>query len=334
MAVSAASLVSNLSVQQSTVEPAAAPSQHELFRFRFGTDAANENRDNVFQLHINPIEMPAPDEIWFTNSAVSTGNAGEFTIAECDDYLAAHIEVDPCSTPDFKGLTAQVYRELLGVIRERGYPNLIRAWNYFPGINTGDGDLELYRQFTAGRAVAFDEFEYQGEVLPAGTAIGTDAGTPFTITALASRDRCRMVENPQQISAYKYPRQHGPSSPSFSRAVVVASMSGYRILISGTASIVGHQSMHLDNPAQQTTQTLRILDELIRHARHETQTEDSSSRILTNGNLRVYVRESADVPEIERALRDYLVDDPHLVFLRGDICRRELLLEIEAAGGI
>ncbi len=34
------------------------------------------------------------------------------------------------------------------------------------------------------------------------------------------------------------------------------------------------------------------------------------------------------------ALRDYLADDPSLVFLRGDICRRELLLEIEAAGGI
>jgi chorismate lyase/3-hydroxybenzoate synthase len=313
---------------------AASRLRNELFRFRFGTDLSGEVGDNVFRLHIDSIGAPAPDEIWFTNSTVSIGKAGEFSFAECDDYLATHIEVSLDPTADFKDLTTQVYCELLRVIQERGYPNLIRAWNYFPGINTGDGDLEWYRQFTAGRALAFDEFAYRGKALPAGTAIGTDEGTPFTISTLATRDRCRMIENPRQISAYQYPREYGLSSPSFSRAVVVASVSGYRILMSGTASIVGHQSMHLDDPGQQTTETLRNLDELIQQARLETQTGNASGQALTDGYWRIYVRQPDQVPEIERALRDYLVGDPSLVFLRGDICRRELLLEIEAAGGI
>lgn len=334
MAVTAKSLESTLSVRQSADEPTESSLRNEFFRFRFGSNARDDEVDNIFGLSIDSIGSSAPDEIWFTSGAVSSGKSGNFSIAESDDYLAAHIAIDPESEPNFKDLTTQIYRELLGLTQERGYPNLIRAWNYFPGINRGDGDLEVYRQFTAGRALAFDEFDYRGEALPAGTAIGTDPGTPFTISVLATRDRCRMIENPRQISAYEYPREYGPSSPSFSRAVLVASTSGYRILISGTASIVGHQSTCLDDPAQQTMETLRNLDELIEHARRETQVPFSSGHSLTNGYLRIYVRRPADLPEIKRALHEFLGDDPRLVFLRGDICRRELLMEIEAAGGI
>lgn len=334
MAATAKSLESNLSVCQAADEPAESRRHNELFRFRFGVKASGDVGGNIFRLHIDSIGSPAPDEIWFTNSAVSYGEAGAFAIAECDDYLVAHIEIELGENVDFQNLTTQIYRDLLQVLQERGYANLIRVWNFFPGINAGDGDLELYRQFTAGRAVVFDEFAYQGETLPAGTAIGTDQGTPFTITALATRDKCRMVENPRQTSAYEYPREYGLRSPSFSRAVVVETISGYRILISGTASIVGYQSMYLDNPVQQATETLRNLGELIEQARCETQTQQSSGRPLTNGYLRIYVRRSGQVAQIKQVLHDYLVNYPAIVFLRGDICRRELLLEIEAAGDI
>ncbi len=334
MAVTATFLESNLSIRQATDEPAASRLSNELFRFQFGTDLSGEVSDNVFRLHIDPIGAPAPDEIWLTNSDVDIEKVGAFTVAESTDYLATHIEVNLDSGKNFKDLTTEIYRELLRLALKRGYPNLIRTWNYFPGINAGDGELELYRQFTAGRAVAFDEFAYQGEAFPAGTAIGTDEGTPFTITALATRDRCRMIENPRQTSAYQYPQEYGLTSPSFSRAVVINSGSGYRILMSGTASIVGHQSMHLDDPVQQTTETLRNLDELIQQARLETQTQLASGQVLTNGYWRIYVRRPDQVPDIEQALRGYLPDDPSFVFLRGDICRHELLLEIEAAGGI
>jgi len=332
MAVTATSLESNLSVRRATGEPEASCLSNELFRFRFGKESPDKAGGNVFRLHIDSIGAPAPDEIWLTNSAVNIGTAGEFVIAECEDYLAAHLKVDLGQEPDFRDLTAQVYRELLQLAQQRGYPNLIRAWHYFPGIHSGEGDLELYRQFTAGRALAFDEFFYQGETFPAGTAIGTDEGTPFTISALATRDPCRMIENPRQISAYRYPREYGSTSPSFSRAVVVASTSGYRILMSGTASIVGHRSMHPDDPAQQAIETLRNLDALIQQARLETRTVPSSGQVLTDGYLRIYVRRAAQAEEIEAVLRKHLADAPSLVFLRGDICRRELLLEIEAAG--
>ena len=334
MVVMAKSPVSGLSVRQAVDEPGVSRLCNELFRFRFGINPERESGDNVFQLHIDSIGQPAPDEIWFTDSPVSSERVGEFAIAQCVDYLAIHVEIDLAPVADFKALITQVYRELLQLTRERNYPNLVRVWNYFPGINAGSGDLEMYRQFTAGRAVAFGGFAHEGELLPAATAIGTDEGTPLTITMIAARHQCRMIENPRQTSAYKYPREFGPSSPSFSRAVLVVAESGYRILMSGTASIIGHQSMHLDDPAQQTAETLRNLDELIQQARHATQTSNGQGQTLTDGYLRIYIRRPAQVTEIETALRDHLVDDPNIVFLRGDVCRRELLLEIEAAGDI
>ena len=332
MVVMAKSPVSGLSVRLAADKSGASRLCNELFRFRFGMRPELGAGDNVFQLHINPIGRPAPDEIWFTDGPVSSERVGDYAITQCADYLAIHVEIDLEPGTDFKELTTRVYRELLQLTRERDYPNLVRVWNYFPGINVGAGDHELYRQFTAGRAVAFGGFE--GELLPAATAIGTDEGTPLTITMIAARHQCRMIENPRQTSAYKYPRQFGPSSPSFSRAVVVAAESGYRILMSGTASIIGHQSMHLDDPAQQTAESLRNLDQLIQQARRPTRTSNGADEILTDGCLRIYVRQPAQVTEIKTALRDFLVDDPNVVFLRGDICRRELLLEIEAAGSI
>ena len=331
MAVTVNSLQAVLDIRAATKASPVLHPGNELFRFRFGTDASVAAGTNIFRLHIDPIGIRPPDEIWVTNSDVRIDAIGHFTIAECDDYLAAHVEIDLQGVTDFKELTTRVYDELLQLTQARGYPNLVRVWNYFPGINAGKGDLELYRQFTAGRAVAYGAFAHEGEVLPAATAIGTRDGTPLTITAIAARSRCRTIENPRQTSAYEYPREYGPISPSFSRAVVVASPSGHRILISGTASIVGHRSLHPDDPMLQTTETLRNLEDLIRYARSKFQTRDSETQFLTHGNLRVYIRRPEHLEKIRRTLREALGGDLSIVFLQGDICRRELLLEIEAA---
>lgn|GEM_PF-404287 len=327
-------LQTDLAVRQASDELPVSDLCNELFRFRFGKEASAEADTSIFQLHIDSIGPHAADEIWFANSSVRTDVVGKFMVTECDDYLAVHTEIDLTGVTNFKDLTTQVYHELLQLTRQRGYPNLVRVWNYFPGINTGYGDHELYRQFTAGRAIAYGEIAHEGEVLPAATAIGTDEGTPFTVSAIAARNQCQTIENPRQTSAYKYPREYGSVSPSFSRAVVVASPFGNRILISGTASIVGHQSLHLNDPMQQTIETLRNLKDLVRHAQGELQARNVDTKILRNGNLRVYLREPNYRAEIEQTLRDALGDSLSLVFLRGDVCRRDLLLEIEAAGDI
>jgi chorismate lyase/3-hydroxybenzoate synthase len=304
--------------------------EHELFRFRFGKDLDDDGADNTFRLHIEPVGYVARDEIWHTSGPVAIGQSNGFTYAECEQHLAAHIQMDPNSTGDFRDLTADAYTRLLSVVQQRGYPNLVRTWNFFPQINQGSGDDERYKLFTAGRARAFEKNGYAAPMLPAGTAIGTDPDTPFTISAIATRENCKTVENPRQTSAYNYPRNFGPKSPSFSRAVTVASRGGHKILISGTASIVGHESRHDENPERQILESLQNVENLIQHAKAVTQSGANGKPII-DCYMRVYVRRKEQVIEIKRALGKKLTVDQHIMFLRGDICRRELLVEIEAA---
>jgi chorismate lyase/3-hydroxybenzoate synthase len=330
MAATATSFGPELSVSFETPAlPEAAPGQ-ELFRFRFGKGLLDDRAENVFRIHIEPVGYLARDEIWRTRGTVEIGRADDFLFAACAQHLAVHVEMLPRPGDNMQDLTADAYRRLLSLVRRRGYPNLVRTWNFFPGINEGEGDQERYKLFTAGRAIAYEECGYPEKLLPAGTAIGTDAGTPFTISALATRKDCSMVENPRQVSAYKYPRDYGPKSPSFSRAVTIASPDGYKILISGTSSIVGHESRHDENPERQILETMQNLEDLVRHAKDLTQSSISNAQLF-DCYMRVYIRSQEQALDIRRALSAQLTNDHCIIFLRGDICRRELLVEIEAA---
>ena len=87
--------------------------EHELFRFRFGKNLDDDGADNTFRLHIEPVGYVARDEIWHTSGPVEIGQSNGFTYAECEQHLAAHIQMDPNSTGDFRDLTADAYARLL-----------------------------------------------------------------------------------------------------------------------------------------------------------------------------------------------------------------------------
>ena len=159
---------------------------------------------------------------------------------------------------------------------------------------------------------------------PAATVIGTHSGD-ITIYFLAARVPGEPYENPRQISAYRYPEQYGPATPAFSCSMLMRWDGVAHLYISGTASIVGHESRH----QQQTSQ----LDEIVRNLRALVAQATTRSGINFSpeqgAQLKVYVRDINDVPELRAALHAALPATPAL-FLVGDICRRDLLVEIEA----
>ena len=135
-------------------------------------------------------------------------------------------------------------------------------WNYLDAINEGDGDAERYRQFCVGRARGLGR--PNGKRLPAATAIGRQQPThQLQVFWVAARVGGTPIENPRQVSAYHYPRAHGPVSPSFSRAMVAPDDT---VLVSGTASIVGHVSQHHGDAQAQLAETLRNLAAVTSHA--------------------------------------------------------------------
>jgi len=305
----------------------AAPLEGELFRFRFGGAAAGSLAAGVFPLQVEPLGGAQFDEVWCSTGEVGGGELGELRFRQSRGHLVVHLQLEVDGSRPLDELANRAYRRLIEFARRRGYPHLLRVWNLFPEINSGDGDGERYRVFSLGRALAFDALGYRGRQLPAGTAIGTGAATPLSITLLAAGAPRRAVENPRQTSAYCYPRRFGPRSPSFSRAVLLEAGSARQLLVSGTASIVGHESLHGGSIAGQVTETFRN----IRALRRQAQADCGGASTAAAASLRIYLRRREDLQAATALLPDCLEAGDRIVCLRGDICRRELVLEVEGA---
>jgi chorismate lyase/3-hydroxybenzoate synthase len=274
---------------------------------------------------------PPLAEVWTSTLSVTYHQAEGIHCAMNDEVLfgALQLEERPGTLLDI--LTYTAYRRLLVQARALGYPHLLRVWNYFPHINRESDGLERYQRFCAGRHQALAEnLSDFPRTLPAGTAVGTMSG-PLSIHFLAARQPGTHVENPRQVSAYEYPRVYGPRSPSFARATLRPSISGSHLLIAGTASVVGHASEHIGEPHKQTLEILHNLNALI------TQTEQRHG--ITRGQwygqalFKIYIRHPEHFVAIRGILKEQLPSHTQVLYLQGEMCRSELLLEIEGILG-
>jgi enamine deaminase RidA (YjgF/YER057c/UK114 family) len=226
--------------------------------------------------------------------------------------------------------TEIAYREIFGVLEETEHRHLIRIWNYLPEINREtDGD-ERYRHFNSARRLAFrDSGRAAVRTVPAASALGSPAGSPISIYFLAARQPPKMIENPRQTSAYHYPPKFGRHSPMFSRACVLSEPQGTNLFVSGTASIVGHETIHPGDVAAQTRETMANIGALLDEANRVV---GSARYSLDDLKFKVYVRQPTDLSAIERALAGSLRASASVVYLQADVCREDLLVEIEATG--
>lgn len=143
---------------------------------------------------------------------------------------------------------------------------------------------------------------------------------------LAAKTPGIQIENPRQVSAFRYPPQYGPRSPSFSRAVLKRWTGASHLFISGTASIVGHVSRHPRDPLAQLDETLANLEALLNHANRFLQ---ASIRLAS---IKLYLRPDLRAADVQQRLDERLGRDLPRLLLTGDICRDDLLLEIEGLG--
>ena len=226
--------------------------------------------------------------------------------------------------------TEIAYQEIFDVLDETEHRHLIRIWNYLPEINAQSGGDERYRHFNSARQMAFRKSgrATMGTV-PAACALGSPAGSPLSIYFLAARRPPKMIENPRQTSAYHYPPKFGRHSPIFSRACVWGESGRARLFVSGTASIVGHETIHRGDVVAQTRETMVNIGALLEEANRIV---GSSHYSLNDLKLKVYVRKPSDLPAIEAALSELLNPAAAIVYLQADVCREDLLVEIEAVG--
>ncbi|HSG24243.1 MAG TPA: hypothetical protein VLA64_14945, partial [Azonexus sp.] len=150
---------------------------------------------------------------------------------------------------------------------------------------------------------------------------------PLSIAFMAGYQPAVPVENPRQVSAYDYPAEYGPRSPTFSRAALVYLPVQETLFISGTASIVGHQTMHLGDVVGQCRESLANVAVVVEAANRLGR---ALPYTLAELSYRVYIRHAVDFPAVQETLHSLIGAGGEIVYVQADICRHDLLIEIEA----
>jgi len=296
----------------------------EFFEVRFGPSVSSGTDPHCIAVPLHTIDGHERVESWSGTDAITSELIDGVCVVTAADYLVLHARVPAGATGDIAATTDALYGDLIGRTRSLGYRQLLRAWNFVPDINRGAGDAETYIRFSRGRADAFERLDVAPAAYPAATAVGGAPDSPLTVILLASRSEPLTIENPRQMSAYRYPRKYGPRSPAFARATLLRHSDGGTLFISGTASIVGHESRH-DEFGAQLAETLTNLEQLLAVA--EQRAPDLA--VTTQRSWRVYVRHAGDAAFAAQAITDRLGSREQLLLLQAEICRRELLVEIE-----
>jgi chorismate lyase/3-hydroxybenzoate synthase len=297
----------------------------------FGANTPCPPDPRVLRIDLEPLAGGAHCEVWRGCGNVRLGTAGPIRHVEDGNCFAGWLSIDESRVGGILQATEDAYMGLLRLQADSPYRHVWRVWNFITDVNEGQDDDERYRQFCLGRARAFAAIGGISPIIgyPAATAVGRQGGTrSLQVCWFAGREPGTAIENPRQVSAYHYPRNYGPAAPSFSRAMVVP---GPLLLVSGTSSIVGHASLHDGDLVAQLRETLVNLDTML-HRAHAS--GHLASQTLGAGSLvKAYVRRAGDAALVESGLRDHFGPGVPTLVVAADICRSELLVEVELIHG-
>ncbi|MHC4133427.1 MAG: chorismate transformation enzyme, FkbO/Hyg5 family [Planctomycetota bacterium] len=226
------------------------------------------------------------------------------------------------------------FTKMEAILRDAGltFDHVVRQWNYIEGLldiqAAGCGRHQGYQAFNDVRTLAYETSEFPAGY-PAATGIGQAAGgVVLEFLACDAPEDVSVVpfSNPRQVDAHRYsagqlvgesledlPRK---STPKFERAKLVARGEEKVTFVSGTAAIVGERSVAPGDVAAQTRTTIDNIAALI------------GDRRLSR--LRAYVKRAEDVAKVRTICEATFGPIPAL-YVRADICRDDLLVELEGA---
>jgi enamine deaminase RidA (YjgF/YER057c/UK114 family) len=200
----------------------------------------------------------------------------------------------------------------------------VRFWNFIPDIGAPMvADLDRYMVFNAGR---HDAFSRRYGALGTASAVGIK-GSDLSVHCLAMKEPGTPVENPRQTPAWQYSARYGPLPPCFSRATIVELAGRRTLLIGGTASVVGEDSRHAGQFDAQVDETLLNLEALVRTA--DGSPRDVRAPLQRLVDLRVYVASAAQAERVRELLVSRCPRARTIAVALAQVCRRELLVEIE-----
>jgi enamine deaminase RidA (YjgF/YER057c/UK114 family) len=219
---------------------------------------------------------------------------------------------------------------------------VVRTWFYLGDITEAEGEHQRYYELNRGRTDFYHDLRFNCSLLdpnaprgiyPASTGIGMK-GRNMLMSCLAlqtKRDDVFLLplENPQQTPAYAYHPKYSPKSPKFSRAMALILGHYVTTWISGTASIVHSESLFPGDVVKQTEQTIDNIEKLIAARNFELHGVQGAGAALQDlAKLRVYLKRPEDYA-LCKAVCERRFGRVPVVYAIADVCRPELLVEIE-----
>ncbi len=251
----------------------------------------------------------------------------------CTLVVACISRADTLTSPALRDAVAAIYIKIHDFLRDETSASPVRFWNYIPRIHAPmDEGQSRYMVFNAGRFAAMERIHggrAQAERRVA-TATGVGhSGQDLFVHCLATPGGGRPIENPRQIPAYRYSSRHGPVPPCFSRATAITHEGTSLVLVGGTAAVRGEDSTHAADLIGQLEETFTNIDHLLDAARAEHgRPRHAAARFRS---LRAYVVRAHDESTVRERIAERFPSLEALEIVSADVCRPELLVEIEGA---
>jgi enamine deaminase RidA (YjgF/YER057c/UK114 family) len=210
---------------------------------------------------------------------------------------------------DTRGATEAAFEQMKAILDSEGmsFNNIVRQWNYIGNILEGKNGRQNYQIFNEVRSEYFGKFRTVYGY-PASTGIGMKLGG-VTI------DFCAVMTN-EKLSQYE-------------QTILLKDNFKSTLLISGTAFIKGQETVGIGDVEKQTQVTINNIIKLTDQKRIEQNVTNTNTDWGKFILLRVYIKNQYDFSKVKMICMKQFPGVP-AIFIESDICRDNLLVEIEA----
>lgn len=303
--------------------------RHVLGTVRFTTRSGGPRTHAdglLMDIHTARPGDPDSADVWTTDQPVLVVPGLRVQYAHDGEVALFAARIPP--SPRYAALVNRLYAELFALTVSSGYHRIFRVWQHIENVNGVNADgLEVYRDFCLGRAEAFERHGGTA-AMPAATAVGAHGGG-VSLHLLAGRERVVPVENPAQVPAYRYPERYGPKSPSFARAT----WRDRELHVSGTAAVVGHETVHQGDVVAQCLVALGNIERVVARENLACHGLDVGFALTDLHRVKVYIRHAEEVLVVREVCRAAFAPHAEVRYLVVDLCRADLLVEIEGVAG-
>lgn len=244
---------------------------------------------------------------------------------------------------DTKQAAEAAFDQMKDILEAEGmsFDNIIRQWNYIGNILEIKNEFQNYQVFNEVRTDYYHKYRTV-HGYPSATGIGMKhGGVIIDFCAIKANEAVTVkpINNPNQVNAYEYGQQvlkglpivgtKVKHPPQFERALLLLCKVKSTLFISGTASILGQDTIGIEDIDKQTRITIENISKLADRKRFDQLVSGEDMEWGTFILVRVYIKKQVYFAKV-KAICAELFPETTMVFIESDVCRDNLLVEIEA----